>query len=1061
MRPIKLSMTAFGPYKQVEVIDFRELNDHRLFLITGPTGAGKTTIFDAISFAMYGEASGNLRSADSLRSHFSDDQVLTEVALEFELKGRRYHIHRIPRQNKPKARGDGSTEQKADATLTIHSLASGDASDVIIAGVKAVNEKVEAILGINAEQFRQIMMIPQGEFQKLLTASTEERERVLQQLFDTGLYYSIQQRLDIRAKNLAAEIRRGRELRDHELSRLDCPDQEELAVLIAAEDKQVDRIVALTMLQLDQDQEAIRQLAATINAHQENIEQQISGREKARENNAKLVLKESTVIKLTDMEQAATEINQLEQRVEQAEHASVIIPIEDNYMLRKSELTDKQREADLVTAEIRQAEAIAEAAATVYQSETSPDRSSQREQIAAELTRLRSYTDKVMRIETVRQALAGQEDLCRQLEREQRVTTAGIAGAAKTIEELRLKLETARNAALQAAVQREALSRARDTGRKLGRLLQVQSDSLKEQAKRQSDQKLANQLLVQLESAASQYKKSKLAALMNQAALLAKDLKENEACPVCGSTHHVALAQFSGQAVSTDELSQLEAAIKKLEAEYHAKSTDLAILEERLAKLAADESELLDELAEWPDLPANKVTATDRCSSADPLAVTQKILATNSAELQLMEKELTSLEQAARGGEGFAADIARLTEEIKAATAKQAELTAQLLKANNGLSEQKAALAHIFSDVPEAIRTNASLTAAISTQESLQRESTEKLERARQIHEAAKANLLALQAKQGQLARDLAAATDSLERAWQTLNARISDSGFAGFDDYIQAKLPKETIQLHKNRIGQHAKELHSLRQQLAELEKQSADLQPMDIASFDTRIEALRAEIVHCNQLRADISNRCANNNAILDEVEKIAVSVGDKESVYKIVGNLAKVARGENPARLTFERYVLAAFLEDIISAANIRLNLMTSGRYRLSRTEELQRSNAKGGLELEVYDNYTGKSRHVKTLSGGESFKASLAMALGLADVVQSHAGGVQLDTMFIDEGFGTLDQESLDSAINCLMDLQKTGRLVGIISHVQELKERLNSRLEVSGGSAGSTTRFVIG
>ena len=183
-------------------------------------------------------------------------------------------------------------------------------------------------------------------------------------------------------------------------------------------------------------------------------------------------------------------------------------------------------------------------------------------------------------------------------------------------------------------------------------------------------------------------------------------------------------------------------------------------------------------------------------------------------------------------------------------------------------------------------------------------------------------------------------------------------------------------------------------------------------------------------------------------------------KSKRYELLGNLARVAQGQNPARVTFERYVLAAFLEDILEAANIRLNQMSQNRYQLYRTDEKERKNKQSGLELEVFDQYTGKARHVKTLSGGESFKASLSMALGLSDVVQSYAGGVRLDTMFIDEGFGTLDQESLESAINCLIDLQKTGRLIGIISHVQELKERIDVRLEVSSGYTGSATRFVV-
>ncbi len=1051
MRPIKLTMTAFGPYKERETVDFRELNDRNLFLITGPTGAGKTTIFDAISFAIYGEASGNMRSADSFRSHFAEDQLLTEVELEFELKGITYHIHRIPKQSKPKARGEGSTEQKPDATLTIYN---GE-PNTIIAGVKNVNEKIEAILGINAEQFRQIMMIPQGEFQKLLTSSTEERERVLQQLFDTGIYNTIQMKLDMQAKSLYSEIRKRKELRDHEIGRIDCPDNEPLRMLIAAEDKHIEDIVALTAAQNEKDQQESGRLKEATQATQKRIETHIELREKAKENNEKLSLKEATDLKLAEKELALAEMTQLAARVQKAERAQMIVPVEENYTLRENDLENKNRDLCIVAGKILLAQVQAREAEEAYHKESSPEMLKKREQFIEELARLRSYEDKVNRIEAITLSIAKAETLCKQIEAEKQTSADFIVLSTKSIEDLRLKRDQAKDAEVKAAGRKETLNKSKDIDRKLNKLLEIQSDIIRETASLKAEEAQAKEMLERIEAGNLHYKKCKLDSLMNQAAVLAKDLKEGDPCPVCGSTHHTVLATFSDHAVTEDELMALEEALKKLEAEFHGKNKAVAILEERIAKLSTRGAELLDELFGVMMLQRDHLTPEDQ------QAYLAQQIKDNREEILKLENEVTLLEQSAKAYEAITGEITKLDTDIKAAEVKQSERTASYLETSRQLTEQSAALNHIFEEVPEQIRDIATLTETIRVQGKRQKESNEKLDSCRKAHEETRGILLQLEANKEQLSKDLITLGETLENAKRALASKIAESQFTSAEDYHNAKLPQETITRYKNQIDQHAKELHTLREQLQDLNIKTKDLHPVDITAFEAQIEALRTENTAQTNTRSTTLNRITNNTGILKEVEAINAIIGDKETIYKTVGNLAKVAQGNNPARITFERYVLAAFLEDIITAANIRLNQMTSGRYRLSRTEELQRSNAKGGLELEVYDNYTGKSRHVKTLSGGEGFKASLAMALGLADVVQSYAGGVQLDTMFIDEGFGTLDQESLDSAISCLIDLQKTGRLVGIISHVQELKERVDTRLEVYSSSTGSGTRFVVG
>ena len=292
------------------------------------------------------------------------------------------------------------------------------------------------------------------------------------------------------------------------------------------------------------------------------------------------------------------------------------------------------------------------------------------------------------------------------------------------------------------------------------------------------------------------------------------------------------------------------------------------------------------------------------------------------------------------------------------------------------------------------------------------------------------------------------------------LNNSLENNDFESFENYLLFKDKIKNIKSNKNVLDLYNNKVIYLKDRVSDLKILTKDKSKINMEDIESEINNNRSRLNEVNIKKGNILLRLKSNVKIFDEVNNISNAILKNEKEYSIIGNLAKVATGNNKSRITFERYVLAAFLNDILTAANLRLGKMTNGRYILNRTEELERKNKQSGLELEVYDNYTGKSRHVKTLSGGEGFKASLSMALGLSDVVQSYSGGVQLDTMFIDEGFGTLDQESLDSAINCLIDLQKTGRLVGIISHVQELKERIDTRLEVTSSTTGSKTEFIV-
>jgi exonuclease SbcC len=1050
MRPIKLTMTAFGPYKGKEVVDFRELGDRNLFLVTGPTGAGKTTIFDAISFAIYGAASGEMRSPESLRSHFASDELLTEVELEFELKGIRYLIQRIPKQTKLKARGEGLTEQKPEAKLTIE----GGEPRTIIAGVNSVNERIEAILGINAEQFRQIMMIPQGEFQKLLTANSEDRQKVLQKLFDTGLYAAIQLKLEMQAKSLLAEIKTSKEIRQREIAKIETSEQEtRLSKLIGAEDQLIEEILALTREQNEQDQQQNLDLEKEIKGHDELIEKLIKDREKARQDNEKLREKEIVRGKLTEKELATVGIERLASAVQQAERALAIVPLEQQYYAKQADYARNEKNIQATSAKIEAVKAQVLQAQADYSQASSAEMVKYRESLIAEITRLRSYEDKVSTIAETILSIAVLEQDCADLQRQKLIVEELITATNRAMAEARRKKDQAKDAEIMSIHKKEALENVGAVGKKLKKVLEILAELIAEQNHLKEAQDDLTALAQEIKIKEQRQQKSKDDLRINQAAILAQNLQDGTPCPVCGATQHLKLAAFSGQIVAEEALAAAEDELKKLETDYNNKNRAIGMLEERISGLMAQKTDLCEDLA------AFRANTGDAMSLDAEKSSFAKLIAVKKSEFIELDREVKALDKIATEAEDLEKEISKLEGALKAAEQENSELIDSFVAANAQLTERKTVLQHIFTEVPEAIRDKDKLLEAIAAQEKLAEKARQNLEHARQTFEQNNKIYVTLVAQNDQLKAQLVDAADALQKAKKTLEDKISVTGFAGFAEFDAAKLAPEVMESHREQIGLHSREVHSLQAQYAELVEKTQGLQCSDVDAFETEIRRLRGVSEELARSRGASASRVKNNQKIVAEVEKINHEIGDREAAYNLVGNLAKVAKGDNPARITFERYVLAAFLEDIIAAANTRLEQMTGGRYRLSRTEELQRSNAKGGLELEVFDNYTGRARHVKTLSGGEGFKASLAMALGLADVVQAYAGGVQLDTMFIDEGFGTLDQESLDSAITCLIDLQKTGRLVGIISHVQELKERIETRLEVHSTSTGSETRFV--
>ena len=316
------------------------------------------------------------------------------------------------------------------------------------------------------------------------------------------------------------------------------------------------------------------------------------------------------------------------------------------------------------------------------------------------------------------------------------------------------------------------------------------------------------------------------------------------------------------------------------------------------------------------------------------------------------------------------------------------------------------------------------------------------------------------QSKVKELGKSIDELTNDIKDIKASINIKLKELNFIDYEEYEDSKKYISLIDSYTLEINSYRQDIKSLKDREKDLIKKTENLKFVNLEELDCEISSKQANLKEVDQNIKEVYSLINNNSAILKEIKNVEKLISYKEEEYKVIGELSNLANGKKSPYITFERFVLASYFQEIIDSANIRLSKMTNDRFILKRKEDKGKGTSQQGLELEVYDNYTGKSRHVKTLSGGESFKASLSLALGLSDVVQANAGGISLDTMFIDEGFGTLDPESLENAINTLLELQRSGRLVGIISHVQELKERIEAQLEISVSAEGSSTKFNI-
>ena len=896
MKPLKLTLSAFGPYAGVTEIDFTKLGETGLFLVTGDTGAGKTTIFDGITFALYGETSGGIRESSMLRSKYAKPETQTFAELTFLYKNREYTVRRSPDYERPKARGTGTTMQKGDAVLTLP-----DGRNPITK-VREVTVAVTELIGLDMKQFSQIAMIAQGDFRKLLLAETDERSVIFRKLFHTDIYHTIQEKLRFEANSLDKEYK---ELLRSILQYIDqvrypqnSAGERWEKLLTEGFEGHLEEGMELLDIFIEADRECLDGVQKEIEAVEEklqNLVQTLGKAYKEREAREKLAVKRARYeeIKPLSMESKAA-YEKAEENYKNTEKLALLIESEKESLKKYNRSEELEKEFE------------------------------QTKQILGTLEKKKKETENV------------KEQLKNFLE-EGGVELIDLAFAGEEKKEYVYEIEKLNRV-------RENL----DTYRRLRKSLELRQKHYKEEAQRYQEQKEISDRLQR-------------AFFDEQAGILALGLEEGMECPVCGATHHLKLAKCTALAPSREEVEQQQEKTLKLE-----KKVSEASAEARSAR----------ELA---------VTAHDTFVT---------------------------------GFHGLFGEAAETEQAVKLMEVRQNTLEESLKKAE------------------EKQKRKAFLEKRIA-------ESQRELERTGRLESEISQQIAAGKAK-----------VEHIKEQADNLKEELGEKTAARVREQIQALTQqKESIEKAyenaRNVFEQMQKEMTELTSAMQILSEQLKTAEPVETEEMEVRKNTLLSEKNKKNQIRDNLALRVQTNRDIKEKLEVQKKNYEKTEKRWRWMKVLSDTANGnlKGKARMMLETYVQTWYFDCIIARANVRFLTMSSGQYELVRRKEAASKVGKSGLELDVIDHYNGTVRSVKTLSGGETFQASLSLALGLSDEIQASNGGVELETMFVDEGFGSLDEEALEQAMKALQGLSEGQRLVGIISHVAELKERIDRKITV--------------
>ena len=1059
MKPIKLIMSAFGPYAgTTPEINFEQFEDKGLFLISGDTGAGKTTIFDAICFALYGETSGIYRDTRNLRSEYADDGVESYVDFYFSHQGIHYHIKRQPSFERKKKRGDGVITEKEQAIFYKE-------NEQPIEGLIQVNNAVKELLRIDDKQFKQIAMIAQGEFWDLLNAKTEQRTDILRTIFLTDGYKNIEHKL----KDLMDTSYKEKVNAENSVIQYFCDvtgdDNSELSEKLAELQNRAqntssawnfDELLDMIKRVIEDDEERQKEGKEKLKIAKDELEKTKASLATAKNNNALITRFEKLQVEQKKLETRKQEMQNLSVLLEKQKKATHIVePKYTSWQTKSGERVETEKRIGEKEELLKSAKLDAEQAAKKL--DKAEKKGLTAETLRKKIDKINEEQEKYQRrnqlIEALEKLKQDKEDICSKEEKMK-----------ESEKELETRIQALKTAISTLEGKPEALASAKAENDKLSELLEdiksIMDKSIPDCDKKKEKLNQKQKAYVEARDAYDKASAKRAAAekILEdcRAGLLAEGLEEGEKCPVCGSIHHPELAHMPETSITEEAFKELqqeevEKQEKKTRALTAAESLKSVVeqMEEQLRVGILDclENEVIGIEASGEDLK-NLICLIKKAQND----VEDKIKNNTKLQIALEKecKELTKAKEELETAQGADRDtLSKAKEELS--RKKQTNETETVEK--NAVLETLSELSYKDWNTAEAEKDKAvkevkAIQEALDSAKKEKKDADSKVVSHRSSLETLKDSL------------ETQKADESKHKA--VLEKYLLEQEFNSPEEMQKYIVSEEALADSNKAINDYKQAVFTNRTQLTQAEEDVKGKKRIDVEELqtlcteqDNLVETLRKKV---NTIEFRIKTNTEKQENIVSQRSGIENS-RKKNSICMRLYNLVKGKTGKG--KITLEQYIQAAGFDGIIAAANKRLFPMSDGQYELYRQEDSLGKQSNTFLDLEVLDHYTGRRRPVGNLSGGESFKASLSLALGLSDVVSANLGGIQMDALFVDEGFGTLDRKSIDNAMEVLVNLSNSNKLVGIISHREEVMDNIPQQIKVRKTTKGSQVTVETG
>jgi len=1045
MRPIQLILTAFGPYREREVIEFSALGDHRLFVISGNTGAGKTTIFDAICFALYGSASGEDRAETRmLRSQFADDATHTSVELTFAVRNKTYRVFRQMKHRK------GNNKSETGEKIELFEMTDqGEVPAVDRFVIRDVDQRLTEIIGLTKDQFSQIVMLPQGEFRKLLTSSTDNKEEILRKIFRTEKFDRLEQLVGQQTKQLQEQLRdqlhAQRTLLQQIAEQLPLRKGSQLAEVYEQEQQNSYQVlVALqeekTAYELEQQQLEQKKIEQA-----DKLSLARKALQEAQQHNSKLAQHKAKLQELTSLEERATEIEAVKQKLASGEKARYVVPFEERWLRAKQQVDEGTERLQAIadrkqklTNELHEVKKEWEA-----QQELEPKRTA----LQLELHELEGFAPLVKQLKQLEmqdKEVKQRGKQVKQIQVEQELKLQQMKARKQELTEL---LGSREQDAVRYTELQAQLKAIQKQGTEISTFVKEATALIELEQQIQEAAPAVEHAFKAVETLEQQW-------LSGQASQLALHLHDGQPCPVCGSEQHPRKASQDAQLPTKEQLEQVKAdhmqklqMHQRIEAECSAKRQMLITQLQQMEPLVSEQGDF--DFAPYDDF---KLVFSK-------LQQTQQILREQWKEFK---DQSTNLQSTIEQTQQQKQELAALEQSLQKQELERERLQTELQQVAIQQTTIETTMKQLTERVPQQLQEDSSLQSKLQELRQQTSELQAQWKAASETYQAAVSQHAAVLAQFEDQQQLIVRLQQELKDSSSSFQDQLQAAGFADQADYITAKQTPEQLKQLQATVEQYQQQFLRLKNELELLEQELAGSR--DYIELEPLQSAYESCQQHFEQLLSDEAEhkRCYSDlQRFIDRIQSYSGMLQEMEAKLSLLSDLFTTMKGDNPLKLSFERYILIDYLEQILVMANIRLSKLSNGQFELRRSDRLETHGKQSGLGLDVYDAYTGQDRDVKTLSGGEKFNAALCLALGMTDVIQSHQGGVSIEMMFIDEGFGSLDEESLQKAIQTLVDLQRAGRMIGVISHVQELKNALPACLEVHKTADGySKTRFIV-